>query len=83
MNEVMKALLERRSIRKFKPDALTMEQLGQIVEAGLYAAKTFASQGSRQSKQQIRLDLKRRRGTQWNELRYRHKSIAVTHPANI
>ena len=27
MNEVMKALLERRSIRKFKPDALTKEQL--------------------------------------------------------
>ena len=46
MNEVMKALLERRSIRKFKPDALTKEQLGQIVEAGLYAASGKGAQSA-------------------------------------
>ena len=46
MNEVMKALLERRSIRKFKPDALTKEQLDQIVEAGLYAASGKGAQSA-------------------------------------
>ena len=46
MNEVMKALLERRSIRKFKSDALTKEQLGQIVEAGLYAASGKGAQSA-------------------------------------
>ena len=46
MNEVMKALLERRSIRKFKPDAMTKEQLGQIVEAGLYAASGKGAQSA-------------------------------------
>ncbi|MCR4656535.1 MAG: nitroreductase [Lachnospiraceae bacterium] len=38
MNEVIKAMKERRSIRKFKPDMPKKEELEQIVEAGLYAA---------------------------------------------
>ena len=37
MNEVIQALLERRSIRKFKPDMPAKADLEQIVEAGLYA----------------------------------------------
>ena len=37
MNEVIKALLERRSIRKFKPDMPGQELIDQILEAGLYA----------------------------------------------
>ena len=38
MNEVIKAMKERRSIRKFKPDMPSKEALEQITEAGLYAA---------------------------------------------
>lgn len=38
MNEVIRAILERRSIRKFKPDLPPKEMLDQIIEAGLYAA---------------------------------------------
>lgn len=37
MNEVMKALLERRSIRRFKPEMPRQEDIDQILEAGLYA----------------------------------------------
>lgn len=37
MNEVIKAMKERRSIRSFKPEMLKAEDLEQIVEAGLYA----------------------------------------------
>ena len=37
MNDVIKAMLERRSIRKFKPDMPKKEDLEQIIEAGLYA----------------------------------------------
>ena len=38
MNEVLKAMKERRSYRKFKPDMLPREIIDQIIEAGLYAA---------------------------------------------
>ncbi len=38
MNEVLKAMKERRSYRKFKPDMLPREVIDQIIEAGLYAA---------------------------------------------
>lgn len=37
MNETIKAMLERRSIRKFKPDMPPKEDIEQIIEAGLYA----------------------------------------------
>ena len=38
MNEVIKAMKERRSIRKFKEEMPPKADLEQIVEAGLYAA---------------------------------------------
>ena len=38
MNEIIRAMEERRSIRKFKPDMPSKEDLEQIIEAGLYAA---------------------------------------------
>ena len=38
MNEIIKAMEERRSVRKFKPDMPKREYLEQILEAGLYAA---------------------------------------------
>lgn len=38
MNEVIKAMKERRSIRKFKAEMPPKADLEQIVEAGLYAA---------------------------------------------
>ena len=44
MNEVLKAIKERRSIRSFKPDMPPKELLEQIVEAGLYAASGMDQQ---------------------------------------
>jgi len=38
MNETMKAMLERRSVRKFKSDPVPQQIIDQITEAGLYAA---------------------------------------------
>ena len=38
MNEVIKAMLERRSIRKFKKELPKREDIEAILEAGLYAA---------------------------------------------
>ena len=38
MNEIIQAMETRRSIRKFKSDLPTKAQIGQIIEAGLYAA---------------------------------------------
>jgi nitroreductase len=37
MNEVIKNLLERRSIRKFKPGQIREDELNAILEAGMYA----------------------------------------------
>lgn len=44
MNEVIKALEERRSIRKFKPGMPAKADIEQIVEAGLYAASGMGKQ---------------------------------------
>lgn len=44
MNEILKAIKERRSIRKFKPDMPKREDIDAIIEAGLYAASGRASQ---------------------------------------
>ena len=44
MNEVIKAIKERRSIRKFKHDMPPKEDLEQIIEAGLYAASGMNKQ---------------------------------------
>jgi nitroreductase len=37
MNETMNTLLKRRSIRKYKPEQITDEELNQVLEAGMYA----------------------------------------------
>ncbi len=44
MNEVIKALKERRSIRKFTAEMPKREALEQIAEAGLYAASAMGKQ---------------------------------------
>ena len=46
MNEVIRAMEERRSIRKFLPDMPGKEDLEQIVEAGLYAASAMGRQAT-------------------------------------
>ena len=46
MNEVLKAIHERRSIRKFKPDMVSREDIDQIIEAGLYAASGKGQQAA-------------------------------------
>ena len=38
MNEIIKALKIRRSIRSYKPDMVSKKDIEQIIEAGLYAA---------------------------------------------
>ena len=42
MNEVLKAIKERRSIRKYKSDMLPKEIIDQVIESGLYAASYSA-----------------------------------------
>ena len=44
MNEVIKAMKERRSIRRFKPEMPAKEDLAEILEAGLYAASGMGRQ---------------------------------------
>ena len=46
MNEILKTMKERRSIRKFKPDMPKKEDLEQIVEAGIYAANGRGQQAT-------------------------------------
>ncbi|MBR6360540.1 MAG: nitroreductase [Clostridia bacterium] len=46
MNEIIKAMKERRSIRKFKPDMPSKEDINEIIEAGLYAANGRGEQGA-------------------------------------
>lgn len=38
MNEIIKAIKERRSVRKYKPDMIPENIIDQIIDAGLYAA---------------------------------------------
>ena len=44
MNDVLKAIRERRSCRAFKPDLPPQEVIDQIIEAGLYAPSGMGSQ---------------------------------------
>ena len=44
MNDVIHALMERRSIRKFKAEMPPRAEIEQIVEAGLYAANAMGRQ---------------------------------------
>lgn len=46
MNEVLKAMKERRSIRAFQPTMPTKADLEQIIEAGLYAANGMGRQAT-------------------------------------
>ena len=44
MNDIIKAMEERRSIRKFKSEMPKKEDIDQIIEAGLYAANGMGKQ---------------------------------------
>lgn len=44
MNEIIRAMKERRSIRKFKADAVPKDIINEIIEAGLYAANGMGKQ---------------------------------------
>ncbi|MBO7611583.1 MAG: nitroreductase [Elusimicrobia bacterium] len=44
MNEIIKAMLERRSIRKFKSDMVSKKDIDEIIKAGLYAANGMGRQ---------------------------------------
>lgn len=44
MNDIIKAMETRRSIRKFKTDMPSKEDIKQIIEAGLYAASSRGRQ---------------------------------------
>ena len=46
MNEIIKAMEERRSGRKFKPDMPSKSEIDQIIEAGLYAANGRGKQAT-------------------------------------
>lgn len=46
MNDIIRAMEERRSIRKFKPDMPAKEDIAQIIEAGLYAASGMGKQAT-------------------------------------
>lgn len=45
MNAIIKNMLERRSIRKFKPEQISRDDLNIILEAGFYAPCTGGRQG--------------------------------------
>lgn len=46
MNDIIKAMIERRSIRKYKPDMVADELVDQVVEAGLHAASGMGRQST-------------------------------------
>lgn len=46
MSEVLEKLKSRRSIRKYKPDAIPQDILDQIIKAGLYAANGMGYQNT-------------------------------------
>ena len=46
MNDLIRAMEERRSIRAFKPDMPKTEDLDKIIEAGLYAASGMGRQAA-------------------------------------
>lgn len=46
MNDIIKAMEERRSVRKFRPEIPKKEDIEQIIEAGLYAANSMGKQAT-------------------------------------
>jgi len=46
MNDIVRAMIERRSIRKFRPDMPPESDIEEIVQAGLYAASSRGKQGT-------------------------------------
>ena len=44
MNEVLNAILSRRSCKKYKPDMVPDQLIDQVIEAGLYAASAMGWQ---------------------------------------
>ena len=44
MNDIIKAIIERRSCKNYKPDAVPQEIIEQIIEAGLFAASGMGKQ---------------------------------------
>ena len=46
MNEVIKALKERRSVRSYKPDMPSKELIDAVIEAGLYAPSGMGNQAA-------------------------------------
>ena len=46
MNDIIRSMEERRSIRKFKPDMPARGDIDQIIEAGLYAANGMGKQAT-------------------------------------
>ncbi len=46
MNEILQAIKERRSVRKYKPDMVPRELIEQIVEAGTFAASALNKQSA-------------------------------------
>ncbi len=46
MSEVLERIKSRRSVKKYKPDAVPQEVLDQIIEAGLYAASGKGQQSA-------------------------------------
>ena len=46
MNEVLKAIRERRSVRSFKPEQIRDEELNAILDAGTWAASSMGAQSA-------------------------------------
>ena len=44
MNEVLNAIITRRSCKSFKPDMISQQDIDQVIEAGLYAASGLNTQ---------------------------------------
>ena len=47
MNEIIKAMLERRSVRRFKPEKPEESLINEVINCGLYAASGKNTQGVR------------------------------------
>ena len=49
MNEIIKSIETRRSVRSYKPDMIPQEIIYRICEAGTYAASGMGKQSPRKS----------------------------------